>query len=152
MMTPANYHRAVKRLEAAEREHRANLERLADALERREAGKVPPLRRDCEKTERALIDALQAAHQAHRSYWQARCDALRPELDAAAVLIAEFNACARAAGDLTTNPALSYLQNRAIVGITGENVAAQGVLSDADGVPTDAPDSALIEDQLGVWR
>ena len=145
------YCAAAKALSKAEATHRANLDRLDQALIDREAAKVPALRRDCEKSEVALKDALHEAHQAHRAYWAERRDALRDDLDRAALAIAEFDALALLAGDRAPHPALRYLQNRAVQGHTGQNLLDQDVLA-TDGVPQEAPDSALLEDELGAWR
>ena len=150
--TPVDrYQAAVKKLTAAETAHRKNLDLLREAHEARNAAKVTPLRRDCEQSERALQDALHEAHQAHRAYWTERRDALRDDLDRASLAIAEFDALALLAGDRAPHPALRYLQNRAIQGHTGPNLLDQDVLA-TDGVPQEAPDSALLEDELGAWR
>lgn len=145
------YQDAAKALTKAEAAHRKNLDLLREAHEARNAAKVTPLRRDCEKSEVALKDALHEAHQAHRAYWAERRDALRDELDRASLAIAEYDALALLAGDRAPHPALRYLQNRAIQGHTGPNLLDQDVLA-ADGVPQEAPDSALLEDELGAWR
>lgn len=146
------YHKAVKRLAKAEAAHRTNLDALDAAREAREAAKVTPLRRDCEKSERELSDALQAAHAAHRRYWAHRRDELHDELNRVAILLAEYDALANLAGDASATPALTYLQNRAIQGHTGPNLLDQDVLVSEDGVPQDEPDSALFEDERGAWR
>lgn len=145
------YHKAIKVLPKAEKAHRENLDRLHAAHEARAAHQVTAARRDCESSERALQDALQAAGDAHRSYWTQRRDALRDELDRAALVIAEYDAFALLAGDRAPHPALRYLQNRAIEGRTATNLLDQDVLA-TDGVPQEAPDSALLEDELGRWR
>lgn len=148
---PDVYQGAVKALTKAEAAHRKNLDALYQAREARNAAQVTPLRRDCEKSERALQDALGEAHAAHRSYWAERRDALRDELDRASLAIAEFDALALLAGDRAPHPALRYLQNRAIQGHTGPNLLDQNVLA-TDGIPQESPDSALLEDELGAWR
>lgn len=150
--SPADrYQAGAKALTKAEAAHRANLDRLHEAREARQAHQVTTLRRDCEKSERALQDALQAAHDAHRAYWTQRRDALRDELDRASLVIAEYDALALLAGDRAPHPALRYLQNLALAGRTGANLLDQDVLA-TDGVPQEAPDSALLEDELGAWR
>lgn len=150
--TPADrYEAAAEALTKAETAHRKNLDLLREAREARNAAKVTPLRRDCEKSEGALKDALHEAHQAHRAYWAERRDALRDELDRASLAIAEYDALALLAGDRAPHPALRYLQNRAVQGHTGPNLLDQDVLA-TDGVPQESPDSALLEDELGAWR
>lgn len=139
------YDAAVKRLQKAEVAHRKNLDALDAALQARQAHQVTPLRQSCEKSERELQEALQAAAAAHRAYWTNRRDDLRDELDQAAVVIAEFNALARLAGDMSANPALQRLQAIAI------EAPPVDVLVD-DGVPTEAPDCALLDDYRGSWR
>lgn len=150
--TPADrYEAAVKKLSAAEAAHRKNLDALYQAREARNAAQVTPLRRDCEKSEDALKDALHEADQAHRAYWAERRDALRDDLDRASLAIAEYDALALLAGDRAPHPALRYLQDRALRGHTGPNLLDQDVLA-TDCVPQEAPDSALLEDELGAWR
>src|SRR5690606_5684136 len=63
------YQDAAKALTKAEAAHRKNLDLLRAAREARQAHQVTLLRRDCEKSEVALKDALHEAHQAHRAYW-----------------------------------------------------------------------------------
>ncbi|MDX9718943.1 MAG: hypothetical protein RBT67_16370 [Thauera sp.] len=145
------YHKAIKALPKAEKAHRANLDRLNEALQARNAAQVTPLRRDCEKSERELQDALQAAGDAHRAYWGGRRDGLRDELKRIALILAEYNAFARLAGDHSPRPAQQYLQSLEVGGITAANLLADDVLV-SDGVPQEAPDSALLEDELGIWR
>ncbi|HRQ36270.1 MAG TPA: hypothetical protein PK361_11810, partial [Chiayiivirga sp.] len=146
------YQAAAKQLTKAEVTHRANLGRLYAAHEARNAAQVTPLRRDCEKSERALQDALGVAHEAHRAYWAQRRDALRDELKRIALVLAEFNALARLAGDQAPHPAQRHLQSLEIDGITADNMLADGVLGEDAGIPQEAPDSALLEDELGAWR
>ncbi|MDI3512877.1 MAG: hypothetical protein PWP40_106 [Rhodocyclaceae bacterium] len=145
------YLAAVKVLTKAEAAHRKNLDLLYQAMDAKQAHQVTPLRRDCERSERALQDALQAAHDAHRAYWTQRRDAIRDELDRAALVIAEFDAFALLAGDRAPHPALRYLQGRALEGRTAANLLDQDVLA-THGVPQEAPDSALLEDERGAWR
>ena len=145
------YQAAAKQLTKAEAAHRKNLEALHTAREARNAAQVTPLRRDCEKSERALQDALQAAHAAHRTYWSQRRDALRDELKRIALVLAEYNAFARLAGDQSPHPAQRHLQNLEIEGFVAENVLADDVLA-CDGVPQESPDCALLEDEIGAWR
>lgn len=146
------YLAAAKQLTKAEAAHRKNLELLRAAHEARQAHQVTPLRRDCQQSERALQDALQAAGDAHRAYWARRRDALRDELKRIALALAEYNALARLAGDTSPHPAQRHLQTLEIEGITAENYLADNVLGEADGIPQEAPDSALLEDELGAWR
>ena len=146
-----SYSGAVKKLGQAEIWHRENLDRLDAALKDKQARQVTHLRRDCAKSEADLIVALDAANDAHRHYWLARRDALRPQLDAAAVLLAEYSALAKLAGDRSTNPAGVYLQQRAIDGYSAANLLTQDVLA-IDGVPQEPPDSAVLEDYRGSWR
>lgn len=146
------YQGAVKQLTKAEAAHRKNLDLLREAHEARQAHKVTPLRRDCQQSERALQDALQAAHEAHRAYWAQRRDALRDELKRIALVLAEYNALARLAGDQAPHPAQRHLQSLEIDGITADNMLADGVLGEDAGIPQEAPDSALLEDELGAWR
>lgn len=151
-MTPAeNYHAAVRRLSKAELAHRKTLDALSQAIADRASSQTGYLRRDCEKTETALAEALTAACLAHRGYWQGRRDALRDELHQASLVIAEYDALARLAGDASATPALSYLQALATEGRTAANLIDQDVLA-TDGVPQEAPDCALLEDERGVWR
>ena len=145
------YTNACKSLAKAEVLHRENLDRLDAALQAKQAHHVTLLRRDCAKTEGDCIAALDDALNAHRQYWTARRDALKPELDAAALVLAEFDALAKLAGDRSAHPAKAYLEGRAIAGFSGANVLAQDVLA-TDGVPTEEPDSALLEDFRGSWR
>jgi hypothetical protein len=137
------YRSAVQNLDAAERAYMA----AVDALDRagRDARTLERARRNCEDAEGALLRALDTAHTAHRSYWRGRRDELREELDQAAFVIAEFNAFARLAGDLTTNPAMQILQAAVITTPPAEPFVD-------DGVPTEAPDSAALEDFRGCWR
>ncbi|HRP23622.1 MAG TPA: hypothetical protein PLF79_08680 [Thauera sp.] len=146
------YQAAAKQLTKAEAAHRANLDRLYAAPEARNAAQITPLRRDCERTERVLQDALKAAHEAHRAYWAQRRDELRDELKRIALVLAEYNALARLAGDTSPHPAQRHLQSLEIDGITAENYLADGVLGEDSGIPQEAPDSALLEDELGAWR
>lgn len=146
------YQVAAKQLTKAEAAHRKNLEVLHTAREARNAAQVTPLRRDCEKSERALQDALQAAHAAHRTYWSQRRDALRDELKRIALVLAEYNAIARLAGDQAPHQAQRHLQTLEIEGITAENYLADGVLGEDAGIPQEPPDCALLEDELGAWR
>lgn len=143
------YHAAIKRLSKAEQQHRKNLEALAQAISARASSQTGSLRRECERTESELSDALQAARAAYRCYWIHRRDAMQDELCEAARVIATYNVLARLAGDVSATPALTRLQNLAIYGHPGADVVG---LCDADGVPTDAPDSALLEDERGAWR
>ena len=145
------YAAAVKLLNRAEDEHRKNLDRLYAARETREAARITSLRRDCEKSERALIEALEAAFAVHRAYWAGRRDALTEDIRRAAIVIAEFDALAKLAGDSTQRPALCCLENLAANGHTAANLLQQEVLA-SDGVPQDPPDSALLEDMRGAWR
>ena len=150
--TPAEaYTAAVDRLNQAEAEHRKNLDRLYAAREARDAARITPLRRDCEKSERTLDEALDAAFSAHRAYWSGRRDALAEDMRNAAIVIAEYDALAKLAGDTAPRPALRYLENLAANGHTGANLLEQDVLA-SDGVPQDPPDSALLEDERGAWR
>lgn len=149
--TADRYQGAVKKLSAAEAAHRKNLDALYQASEARNAAQVTPLRRDCERSERALQDALGEAHDAHRSYWAERRDALIPELKRIALVLAEFNALAACAGDRSPHPAQRVLQTLEIDGINAANVLADDVLA-SDGVPMEAPDCALLEDELGAWK
>lgn len=151
--TPADaYHKAIKALPKAELAHRKNLDRLHEARAAHQAHQVTAARRDCEASERALQDALQTAADAHRSYWTQRRDALRDELRAVAVLLAEYNAIAHCAGDRVPHPAQRFLQTLEIEGHTAANVLQQGVLLDPDGIPHESPDCELLEDELGRWR
>lgn len=138
------YDRAVKRLNKAEATHRQRVGALESALERAEASKVPGLRKDCEKSERELSEALQTAFEAHRAYWVCRRDQLRDEFTDMAVVIAEYNAMARVAGDTSVNPGLQLLQN---ILITTRSV--EPLVED---VPSDPPDSDLLEETRGIWR
>lgn len=70
----------------------------------------------------------------------------------AAVLLAEYNALARLAGDHAPHPAQRHLQNLEIEGITAANMLADGVLGEDSGIPQEPPDCALLEDELGAWR
>lgn len=150
--TPADrYEAAAQALTKAEAAHRANLDDLYAAREARAATRLTPTRARCAKSERELQDALHAAHEAHRAYWTERRDALRDDLDRASLAIAEYDALALLAGDRAPHPAQRYLQDRALRGHTGPNLLDQDVLAN-DGVPQEAPDSALLEDELGAWR
>lgn len=146
------YQAAAKALTEAEAAHRKNLDLLREAHEARNAAKVTPLRRDCEQSERALQDALQAAGDAHRAYWAQRRDTLRDELKRIALVLAEYNALARLAGDTSPHPAQRHLQNLEVDGIAADNMLADGVLGEDAGIPQEPPDSALLEDELGAWR
>lgn len=146
------YLAAAKQLTTTEAAHRKNLDLLREAHEARQAHQVTPLRRDCQQSERALQDALQAAGDAHRAYWAQRRDALRDEMKRIALVLAEYNALARLAGDQAPHPAQRHLQSLEIDGITAENMLADGVLGEDAGIPQEAPDSALLEDELGAWR
>lgn len=145
------YTAAVKSLTKAEVLHRENLDRLDEALKAKQAHQVTHLRRDAAKTEADLVAALDAASDAHREYWTARRDALKPELDSAALVIAEYNALAKLAGDHNAHPAASYLQQKAIDGRSAANLLEQDVLA-TDGVPQEPVDSAVLEDYRGSWR
>ena len=146
------YQAAAKQLTKAEAAHRKNLDLLRAAHEARQAHQVTPLRRDCQQSERALQDALQAASDAHRAYWAGRRDALHDEMKRTAVLLAEYNALARLAGDHAPHPAQRHLQTLEIEGITAANMLADGVLGEDSGIPQEPPDCALLEDELGAWR
>lgn len=151
-MKPAeSYCAEVKRLAKAEQAHRKNLEALNQAIVERASSQTGFLRRDCEKTETALAEALTAACLAHRGYWQGRRDALRDELHQASLVIAEYDALSRLAGDASATPALTHLQALAAEGRTAANLIDQDVLA-TDGVPQEAPDCALLEDERGAWR
>ena len=150
--TPADrYEAAAKALTKAEAAHRANLDDLYAAREARAATRLTPTRARCAKSERELQDALHAAHDVHRSYWQGRRDALRDEMKRIALVLAEYNAFARLAGDHSPHPAQQHLQQLEIDGITAQNYLADDVLA-SDGIPQEAPDSALLEDELGAWK
>ena len=151
--SPADrYASAAKALTKAEAAHRKNLDLLREAREARQAHQVTPSRRDCEKSEGALKDALQAAGDAHRAYWSQRRDALHDEMKRIAIVLAEYNALARLAGDHAPHPAQRHLQTLEIDGITAANMLAAGVLGEDSGIPQESPDSALLEDELGTWR
>ncbi|PTD96392.1 hypothetical protein C8261_08725 [Pseudothauera lacus] len=147
-----HYHAAVKRLQKAEEKHRQALGRLADSLASRSPDKVTAERRECEQTERTLQEVLQEAFAAHRAYWAQRRDKIADQLEEVARVLAEYNALARLAGDLSVNPALQRLQQFALSGVTANNLLTQESLIDEAGVPQEPPDSALLEDEFGSWR
>lgn len=150
--SPADcYHAAVNALSKAEAAHRKNLDLLYQAREDRKAHQVTPLRCECQKSERALQDALEAAFSAHRAYWIGRREILEEGMRSAAIVVAEYDAISRLAGDTAQRPALRYLENLSVSGLTGANLLEQDVLA-SDGVPQEQPDSALLEDELGAWR
>ncbi len=137
------YHKEIKRLAAAENVHRSNLDALDQALTERQAGKVPKLRKAAMESEGTLQAALQAAASAHRQYWQHRREQMIPELERVAAILRRFDLIARAAGDASIHPARTVLECCP--------VANMEIVTD-DGVPTDGPDSAVLEDYLGSWR
>lgn len=145
------YHDAVKRLDKTEATHRKSLDSLYAAREAREAAKLPALRRDCAKTEGELDAALESAYAAHRAYWAGRLASLDDEMKHAAILLAEFDALAKLAGDNTLRPSLRRLEHLANQGHTAAHLIEQDVLC-TEGVPAEPPDSALLEDERGAWR
>ena len=146
------YHQAIKCLNKAEASHRTNLDHLQQAREARNAAMITPLRRDAEKTERGLDDALRAAHAAFRAYWASRRDALEPEMEKIASVLAEYDALARLAGDMSQRPAMQRLYTLALAGYNAQTLLDQGALFEQDGVPADEPDSELLEDMRGCWK
>jgi hypothetical protein len=150
--TPAEaYAAAVEKLSQTEAAHRKNLDRLYTAREARDAARITPLRRDCEKSERTLAEALAAAFASHRAYWNGRLASLDDEMKHAAILLAEFDALAKLAGDHTVRPSLRRLEHLANQGHTAAHLIEQDVLC-TEGVPAEPPDSALLEDERGAWR
>lgn len=142
--SPADrYHADIERLQKAEKHHREALDALDAALQARQAAQVTPLRLACQKSESALLEALQAATDAHRLYWSVRRLALIPELWATAQLMRKYDAICRAGGDMTAHPARTMIESR--------ETSPEDIV-DADGVPTEAPDCALLDDYRGSWR
>lgn len=140
------YHKGIKKLAPAETKHRAALDALHEALQAHQAAKVPGLRRAAAESERELEEVLEAATLAHRQYWQNRRDALLPEIDNFARLAHQFNFLSVLCGDRSTNPTLLRLQNALIPG------AGEINLETGDGVPSEPPDSELLEDYVGAWK
>lgn len=156
MMTPkdaaTDYHKAVKALDKAERAHRRNLDDFYQARESRSPISLTMSRRACASSEAALIEAVEAAHTAHRAYWRARADELLPAIQRAAVEFAAYDALAKLAGDTTCRPAVQMLQSLSIEFTANQRLQLQSMLElDADGIPQESPDCELL-DERGIWR
>lgn len=137
------YHKEIKRLAAAENIHRGNLDALDKALTERQANQVPKLRKAAMESEGALQAALQAAHSAHRQYWQHRREQMIQELERIAPILRRFDLTSKAAGDASIYPSRTVLESWPLASVE--------IITD-DGVPADSPDSAVLEDYLGYWR
>lgn len=138
------YHKAIQRLKKAEDAHRAHLNALEAAHQARNPSVITKARKAAEAGERDLAEALQAAADAHRAYWRERRAALVPELQRMAHVIRRFNRIAVCAGDPSNNPARTLLE-------TVSPILDDDITDDA-GVPIEPPDSALLDDERGVWR
>lgn len=137
------YHKEIKRLAVAENTHRSNLDALDQALTERQANKVPKLRKVAMESEGVLQAALQAAWTAHRQYWQHRREQMIPEVEKIASILRCFDLVSKAAGAASIHPARTFLESCPVESVE--------IITD-DGVPTDSPDSAVLEDYLGSWR
>jgi len=143
MTTAETYHAGVAALEDAERAYLAAVDTLERAA--RDPRTLDQARRSCEAREIALAGALETAWNAHRRYWQGRRDELLDELEMAAGVISDYNALARAAGDLSASPAMQVLQ-----GLLSKRSPGSPLVDEE--VPADPPDSAALEDFRGCWR
>jgi hypothetical protein len=137
------YHKKIKLLAGAENAHRSNLDALDKALAERQANQVPRLRKAAMETESALQAILQAASSAHRQYWQHRREQMIQEVEHIASILRRFDLISKAAGDASIHPARTVLESCSVV-------CAE--IINEDGVPTEGPDSAILEDYLGSWK
>lgn len=137
------YHKEIKRLATAETVHRSNLDALDKALAERQANQVPKLRKAAMGSESALQAVLQAASSAHRQYWQRRREQMIQEIEQTASVLRRFDLISKAAGDASIHPARTVLESCLVV---------SAEIINEDGVPTEGPDSALLEDYSGSWK
>lgn len=144
--THANVYQAgIAKLEKVEILYQQALDNLQAGIDQHRASDVPGLRRKVAETEQAVIDALQAAGSGWFEHWRARAVALEPQLLEAAITMQRYNAFCKVIGIGGAVPAQSFIQTALISPLAVD-------LFDDSGVPTEAPDSALLDDFKGVWR
>lgn len=144
--TPADaYLAGIAKLEKAERQYQQALDNLQAGIDQRRASDVPGLRRKASEAEQAVVDALQAAGAGWFEHWRSRAAALEPQLREAAMVMHRYNAICKVIGMGGAVPAQSFIQTALISPPPVD-------LLDDSGVPTEAPDSALLEDFKGAWR
>lgn len=142
----STYHSAVGDMLAAERRHKEAVAALNEAIDAREATRLPSLRKSARATESALWAALDAATAAHARYWSNRRQWAEPEVHNAARVLRRYDAIARAAGDrYTVRPSLRVIEDM-------PSEVAPGIVNDCDDVPPDAPDSELYFGARGYWK
>lgn len=144
--TPADaYQAGIAKLEKVERHYQQALDNLQSGIDQRRASDVPALRRKAAEAEQAVIDALQVASTGWFEHWRSRAVAIEPKLREAAITMHRYNAICKVIGMGGAVPAQSFVQAALISPPPVD-------LLDDSGVPTEAPDSALLEDFKGAWR
>ncbi len=138
------YRKAIEALQAAERTHSQNIDDLDAALTAKNAKGVYRLREIVRKSETALIEALDTACGAHGAYWRERLETLRPVAIKSAVVLRAYDAIARCVGNAQPEPHRVVMLDVALV--------KPDELINDDAVPTEQPDSAVLDDLIGCWR
>ncbi|TVT61097.1 MAG: hypothetical protein FHK80_00805 [Azoarcus sp. PHD] len=138
------YRKAIEALQAAERTHNRNTDELDAAFTAKDAKSVYSLREVVRKSETALIEALDTACRAHGAYWRERLEIIRPEAIRAAAVLRAYDAIARCTGNTQPEPHRIVMLDVALV--------KPDALINDDAVPTEQPDSAVLDDLLGCWR
>ncbi|MDP3106957.1 hypothetical protein [Hydrogenophaga sp.] len=139
-----NYTKALDLLKKAEAAHKEALDAIDAARDAGKSDRLPRLRMQAQSSERHLGEVWEEAARAHRGFWLARKIKLIPELHRLALVAREYDAIAKAAGDMTVMPWKAVFD--------GEYVRSFDPQTLVQEVPLEPPECELFNDEFGAWR